>query len=424
MPKKIDPTVKERCVRQVLEHLPEYPSLTAAAEAVARREKVGKETVRRWVVQAQIDGGQRQGPTTEELAEIKELKAKVRRLEQDNEILRQASIFFAGRPPRPLIVAFIEEMRGKGHAVESICRVLCEQGCQVAARTYRAWSQPAQTVAARTLTDALVEDKVRELAWTIDEAGRRRLTPEGLYGRRKMTPLVRRYMPDATPGAVDRAMRSLGLSGVRRAKGVRTTIPAKDGRRAGDLLNRNFSAPAPNRTWVMDFTYVRAWTGFVYVAFVVDVFAQRIVAWNAATAKDTDLVMAPLRMAIWQRDRDGHPIVPGQLIGHADAGSQYTSIRFTEHLDLEGVRPSIGSVGDAYDNALMESVIGLYKTECIRTTVFHAGPYRTVGDVEFATAGWVDWYNNRRLHGTLDYLTPVEYEQAHYATLNREPHPV
>jgi putative transposase len=269
-----------------------------------------------------------------------------------------------------------------------------------------------------------VEDKVRELAWTLDEHGRRRLTPEGLYGRRKMTPLVRRSLPDATPGAVDRAMRSLGLSGVRRAKGIRTTIPAKDGRRAGDLLNRDFTAPAPNRTWVMDFTYVRAWTGFVYVAFVVDVFAQRIVAWNAATSKDTDLVMAPLRMAIWQRDRDGHPIVPGQLIGHADAGSQYTSIRFTEHLDLEGVRPSIGSVGDAYDNALMESVIGLYKTECIRTTVFHAGPYRTIGDVEYATAGWVDWYNNRRLHGTLDYLTPVEFEQAHYATLNREPHPV
>ena len=228
-------------------------------------------------------------------------------------------------------------MRAEGHAVESICRVLSEQGCQVAARTYRAWSQPAQTVAARTLTDALVEDKVRDLAWTIDEHGRRRLTPEGLYGRRKMTPLVRRYLPDATPGAVDRAMRSLGLSGVRRAKGIRTTIPAKDGRRAGDLLNRDFTAPAPNRTWVMDFTYVRAWTGFVYVAFVVDVFAQRIVAWNAATAKDTDLVMAPLRMAIWQRDRDGHPIVPGELIGHADAGSQGELNWSSQHLDDGGV---------------------------------------------------------------------------------------
>src|SRR5829696_3467317 len=421
MPKKIDRTVKERCVRQVLEHLQEYPSLTAAAEAVARREGVGKESVRRWVVQAQIDGGQRQGPTSDELAEIKELKARVRRLEQDNEILRRASIFFAGNSTP----ATVDRGVHRGDARRGPrCRVLREQGCQVAARTYRAWSQPAQPVAARTITDALVEDKVRELAWTIDEDGRRRLTPEGLYGRRKMTPLVRRSLPDASPGAVDRAMRSLGLQGIRRAKGIRTTVPAKDGRRAGDLLNRDFTAPAPNRTWVMDFTYVRAWTGFVYVAFVVDVFAQRIVAWNTATAKDTDLVMAPLRMAIWQRDRDGHPIVPGELIGHADAGSQYTSIRFTEHLALEGVRPSIGSVGDAYDNALMESVIGLFKTECIRTTVFHAGPYRTVGDVEYATAGWVDWYNNRRLHSTLDYLTPVEYEQAHHATLTRELHPV
>lgn len=322
-----------------------------------------------------------------------------------------------------MIVAFIDEMRAEGHAVESICRVLCEQGCQVAARTYRVWSQPARPIAVRTITDAMVEDKIRELAWTVDAHGVRRLTPEGLYGRRKMVPLVRRSLPDATPGAVDRAMRSLSLQGIRRSKGIRTTIPAKDGRRAGDLLNRDFTASAPNRSWVMDFTYVRAWAGFVYVAFIVDVFAQKIVAWNAATAKDTDLVMSPLRMAIWQRARDGHPIMRGELIGHADAGSQYTSIRFTEHLAIEGVRPSIGSVGDAYDNALMECVIGLYKTECIRTTVFHAGPYRTISDVEYATAGWVDWYNNRRLHSSLDYLTPVEFEQAHYATLNREPQP-
>ena len=173
----------------------------------------------------------------------------------------------------------------------------------------------------------------------------------------------------------------------------------------------------------MDFTYVRTWAGFVYVAFILDVFAQRIIAWHAQTTKTVDLVMIPLRMAIWQRDREGHPVVAGELIGHSDAGSQYTSIRFTEHLALEGIRPSIGSVGDAYDNALMECVNGLYKTECIRTTVFHAGPYRTIADVEYATAGWVDWYNNRRLHSSLDYLSPEEFEQAHYATLNREPQP-
>lgn len=320
-------------------------------------------------------------------------------------------------------MAFIDQLREDGHAVESVCAVLREQGCQVAARTYRAWRQPGQQVAARTLTDAQVEATVRDLAWTLHD-GRRRLTPEGLYGRRKMLVLVRRTMPEASRGSVDRAMRSLGLQGVRRAKGIRTTIPAKDGRRAGDLLDRDFTAPAPNRTWVMDFTYVRTWAGFTYVAFVVDVFAQRVVAWHAATAKDTDLVMAPLRIAVWQRDREGHSIEPGELVGHSDAGSQYTSIRFTEHLALEGVQPSIGSVGDAYDNALMECVIGLYKTECIRTTVFHPGPYRTISDVEYATASWVDWYNHRRLHSSLGYQTPVEFEQAHYATLNREPRPV
>ncbi len=318
----------------------------------------------------------------------------------------------------------MDELRAEGHAVESICRVLREQGCQVAARTYRLWAQPGRAVPARTISDAVVVDQVRDLAWTDDHEGVRRMSPEGLYGRRKMTALVRRTRPEASPGAVDRAMRSLHLRGIRRSKGVRTTIPGKDGKRAGDLLDRDFTAPAPNRTWVMDFTYVRTWAGFAYVAFILDVFAQKILAWNVATTKAVDLVDVPLRMALWQRDREGHPIVRGELIGHADTGSQYTSIRFTDHLAEEGIRPSIGSVADAYDNALMECVIGLFKTECIRTTIFHPGPYRTGADVEFATAGWVDWYNNRRLHSTLGMMSPMEFEQAHYATLNREPQPV
>lgn len=319
-------------------------------------------------------------------------------------------------------MGFIDTMRAEGHAVESVCRVLREQGCQVAARTYRAWRTARPSP--RTCSDALVMDTVRDAAWSLDPAGVRRLSPEGLYGRRKMTALVRRSLPQASPGSVDRAMRTLGLHGVRRGKSPRTTIPSTDGRRAGDLLDRDFTAQAPNQTWVMDFTYVRTWAGFTYVAFVLDVFAQKIVAWNAASTKAVDLVDVPLRIALWQRHRERHPIVPGELIGHADAGSQYTSIAFTDHLADNGIRPSIGSVADAYDNALMECVIGLYKTECIRTTVFHQGPYRTLADVEYATAGWVDWYNNRRLHGTLGMTTPAEYEAAHYAALNPEPQPV
>jgi transposase InsO family protein len=322
-------------------------------------------------------------------------------------------------------MAFIADQQAAGRAVESICRVLREQGCQVAARTYREWKSPSRPIAARTLADAGVENAVREAAWTTGADGVRRLAPEGLYGRRKMTALLRRTSaPQASAGAVDRAMRALGLSGVRRGKAVRTTVPGKDGSRAGDLLDRNFTAPAPNRVWVSDFTYVRTWAGFSYVAFIVDVFAQKIVAWHAATTKTTDLVMTPLRIAIWQRSREDRAVEPGQLISHSDAGSQYTALRFTEHLALEGIAPSIGSVGDAYDNALMESVIGLFKTECIRTRVFHDGPYKTVSDVEYATAGWVDWWNNRRLHGTLGMITPNEAEQAHYAALTPQEQPV
>ena len=153
-------------------------------------------------------------------------------------------------------------------------------------------------------------------------------------------------------------------------------------------------------------------------------FAQRIVGWHAATDRRTDLVLTPLRIALWDRDRQGHPVARGALVHHSDAGSQYTSIRFTEHLELEGIAPSIGTVGDAYDNGLMESIIGLFKTECITTTVFHDGPYKTLADVEYATAGWVDWYNHRRLHGTLGMITPTEYEQTTtlLSTESRNPH--
>jgi putative transposase len=154
-------------------------------------------------------------------------------------------------------MGFIDTMRSEGHAVESVCSVLSDQGCRIAARTYRSWRRAHERVAQRTISDARIVDAVRNVAWAEDQHGRRRLTPEGLYGRRKMTALIRRTKVEATAGSVDRAMRTLGLQGIRRGKGIRTTIPAKNGKRAGDLLDRDFTAPAPNHTWVMDFTYVR-----------------------------------------------------------------------------------------------------------------------------------------------------------------------
>ena len=318
-------------------------------------------------------------------------------------------------------MGFIDSQRELGHAVESICRVLTEQGCRIAARTYRAWKKAS----APTMADievAHVVNAILDVIWIVDAEGRRRLAPEGLYGRRKLTALLRRQDHDVNGYVVDKAMRLLGHAGIRRGRQVRTTIPGKDGRRAGDLLNRDFTAAAPNRVWVADFTYCRTWAGFSYTAFVVDVFADRIVSWHVQITKHTELVTIPLRMALWSRDREAHPVADG-LVAHSDAGSQYTSVRYTDHLMLEGLSASIGSVGDAYDNALMESIIGLYKTECIGTTVFHDGPYKTVADVEYATAGWVDWYNHRRLHSRLGYTTPVEFEHAHYTALALEGRP-
>jgi putative transposase len=233
-------------------------------------------------------------------------------------------------------MVFIAEQAAQGRRVESICRVLREQGCQVAARTYREWKSPSRPVAARTVTDAQVINAVLDACR--DEQGRP--TPESLYGRRKMTAHLRRTgLPAVARCTVDGAMRTLGRTGVRRGKAPRTTVPGRDGSRAGDLLNRNFTALEPDRIWVTDFTYVRTWAGFAYVAFIVDVFAQRIVAWHAATFKATELVMTPLWMALWQRDRDGRPVTAGRLIHHSDAGSQPGLNRSSQH---QPVLPRVG----------------------------------------------------------------------------------
>ena len=295
-------------------------------------------------------------------------------------------------------------MRTRGFRVESICRVLTEHGVQVAPRTYRNWKTAAPS--ARTVTDARLTDALRATVGT----------PEGMYGRRNMTAYLRRQGHRVARCTVDRLMRDEGLSGVVRGRRHRTTIPGgKDARRAPDLLDRDFTAAAPNRKWVTDFTYTRTWSGFVYVAFVVDCYSRAIVGWHAATVKDTVMVTTALKMALWRRDHADRLVGDG-LIHHSDAGSQYTSIAFAETLVLEGIAASIGSVGDAYDNALAETTIGLFKTEAVgRGSPFLAGPLHTIDDVEYATMEWVDWFNNRHLHSQLNYIPPDEYEAAYYA---------
>jgi transposase InsO family protein len=301
-------------------------------------------------------------------------------------------------------------MRARNFRVESVCRVLTEHGVQVAPRTYRSWKSSMPS--ARTVSDARLTDALRATVGT----------PEGMYGRRKMTAYLRRQGHRVAGCTVDRLMRDERLSGVIRGRKHRTTIAAKgECRRAPDLLDRDFTAAAPNRKWVTDFTYTRTWMGFVYVAFVVDCFSRAIVGWHATTVKDTAMVTTALKMALWRRDHADHRVDAG-LIHHSDAGSQYTSIAFAETLVLEGIAASIGSVGDAYDNALAETTIGLFKTEAVgRGSPFLTGPLRTIDDVEYATMEWVDWYNGRRLHSQLNYIPPDEYETTYYAQTQASP---
>ncbi|MHA7292238.1 IS3 family transposase [Arthrobacter sp. MDT3-24] len=412
MPKQFPPEVRDRAVRMTLDRLSEYPSVYAACKALAPKLGVGPESLRRWVVQAQVDAGEKTGPSSDELEEIKRLRAEVRDLKESNEILKQASNFLreGTRPSPPLICRFIDEMRAEGHAVESICAVLREQGVQVAARTYRAWKK--RLPALRTIEDARITDALRALK-VPDAKGRPR--PEIIYGRRKMTQWLRRNgFPEASKHTVDRLMREEGMNGLIRGRRTRTTIPGKDGRRAGDLLNRDFTAPAPNQVWVTDFTYVPVYSGFVYVALVIDLYSRAIVGWETSTVKDTAFVEHCLRMALWRREHTGRPAPPG-LIHHSDAGSQYTSIRYTDTLALEGLQPSIGSVGDAYDNAAAETVMGLFKNEAVaKDSPFRAGALKTETDVMEIVFEWVHWYNNERLHSALDHQTPEEYEQTYY----------
>jgi putative transposase len=309
-----------------------------------------------------------------------------------------------------LICAFIAEHRAR-FGVAPICRVLSEHGCRIAPRTFYAWlkRQPSK----RALWDMTVTEVLAGY-YEPDEHGRRK--PESLYGATKMWAHLHREGIEVARCTVERLMRANGWQGVTRTKKIRTTIADPDAVRPPDLVDRQFTVPAPNMLVVADFTYVRLATGmFVYTAFAIDAFAGRIVGWQCSASKHTAFVESAIRQAANLRWIGGNPLT-GSTIHHSDAGSQYTSVRFGETLMLAGLKPSIGSVGDAFDNALAETTIGLYKTEAVRKdSPFRRGPLHRLADVELLTADWVGWYNTSRLMHRLGRIPPAEFETNYYA---------
>lgn len=290
--------------------------------------------------------------------------------------------------------------------------MLTEHGVSIAPRTFYAWATRAPSK--RALWDATITEILAGY-YEPDALGRRR--PESLYGSLKMWAHLQREGIPVAKSTVERLMRANGWQGVRRQKKVRTTIADPAAVRPPDLVDRQFGVAAPNALLVADFTYVKLVTGiFVYVAFVIDAYAGSIVGWEASGSKHTRFVESAIRQAAALRRRQGHPIEDG--IHHSDAGSQYTSVRFGETLSLSGLRPSVGSIGDAYDNALAETTIGLYKNECIRAdSPFRRGPLHTLGDVEYITADYVAWFNQQRLMHRLGRIPPAEAEARYYSEL-------
>jgi putative transposase len=291
------------------------------------------------------------------------------------------------------MVAFIDDHRG-AYGVEPICAVV-----PIAPSTYyehKARQADATRMPARAQRDAVLGDEIRRV-WQENFA---------VYGVRKVWKQLNREGITVARCTVARLMRDLGLQGAVRGRKFKTTIADAAAARPLDLVYRDFTAARPNQLWVSDLTYVATWRGFVYVAFVIDAFARRIVGWRASHSLRSDLALDALEQAIYDRQDDGTE----RLVHHSDRGGQYLSIKYTERLAAAGIEPSVGSRGDSYDNALAESVIGLFKTEVIR----RRGPWRSLEDVEFATLEWVAWFNTRRLLEPIGHVPPAEHEAAYY----------
>ncbi|WP_157539135.1 IS3 family transposase [Hydrogenophaga flava] len=395
---QFSPEVRERAVRMVREHRSEYPSLWAAIESIAPKIGCVPQTLHEWVKRDQIDTGVRDGITTSEREQMKALEREVKELRKANEILKLASAFFrpgGARPPSEVLNNFVDQHR-LSYGVESICKVL-----QIAPSGY--WRHAAhqrnpQLRCQRTQRDDTLVPHI-ERVWQ---------TNMRVYGADKVWKQMNREGVAIARCTVERLMKRLGLQGVRRGKVVRTTISDMKAPCPLDRVNRQFKAERPNQLWVSDFTYVSTWQGWLYVAFVIDVYARRIVGWRVSSSMHTEFVLDALEQALYARQ----PERDGALIHHSDRGSQYVSIRYSERLAEAGIEPSVGSKGDSYDNALAETINGLYKAE-----VIHRRSWPTRESVELATLGWVSWFNHHRLLGPIGYIPPAEAEANYYRQL-------
>lgn len=291
------------------------------------------------------------------------------------------------------MTAYIDEHKDR-YGVEPICEHL-----PIAPSTY--YETKKRSPSRRALRDAELEGEIERVY----------KDNFSCYGARKVWRQLRREAHRVPRCTVERLMRKLSLQGAVRGKTRRTTIPDEAATRPADLVDRDFTATRPNQLWVADLTYVATWSGFVYVAFIIDAFSRFIVGWQISTSLRTDLALDALEMAIWRRKAD----LEG-LVHHSDRGSQYLSIRYTERLAEAGIEPSVGSVGDSYDNALAETIIGLYKTELIR----RRRPWKGIDDVEYGTLEWVDWFNHRRLLEPIGHVPPAEFEEAYYSAPTAE----
>lgn len=299
-------------------------------------------------------------------------------------------------------VAYIDQHKEE-FGVQPICTALKDTEAEIAPSTYyAAINRPPSD---RSVRDAELTEEIRVI----------HAANYGVYGVRKVHAALRRAGRKVARCTVERLMREAGLRGVSRAKGPRTTRPAPETSRPTDLVKREFTASGPNQLWVADITYIRTFSGWVYAAFVIDVFSRMVVGWQVATSLYTDLALDALDMALWRRRRDGADLTG--LIHHFDRGVQYRAVRYTDRLADAAAVASVGSRGDSYDNALAEAFNSLFKAELIR----NKGPWTSINDVEIAVAEYTDWFNRRRLHGELGHLPPAELEALHTTTPTPEP---